>query len=83
MIFTALPGGYYFTKVDPGGQRQDGWVRMELEFKLTSESQAPQPFSHTVWLLGIPQTGNLPRIEKHNFSYFAIELVNKDIQPPH
>ena len=55
MIFTALPDGFHFTKVDPRGQKQNCWVRMGLEFKLTSESQAPHPFSHTVQPLCIPQ----------------------------
>lgn len=63
MIFTALPGGFHFTKVDPGGQKQDRRVRIGLEFKLTSESQAPHPFSHTVRPLCIPQLGNLHRIK--------------------
>lgn len=79
MIFTALPGGFHFTKVDPGGQKQDRRVRIGLEFKLTSESQAPHPFSHTVRPLCIPQLGT----QNQDFSYFTIELVNKDIQPPH
>ena len=81
VIFTALPGGYCFTKGDPGGQRQEHWVRMEPDFKLTSESQALHPFSHTVWPLCIAQLGNLhTELRSTTYFYFATELVNEDIQ---